>query len=44
MFLRAERSGTGQGRVYTLTYSARDAAGNTTQATAQVRVPRAQGK
>lgn len=44
VFLRAERSGTGQGRVYTLTYTARDAAGNTSQATAQVRVPRNQGK
>jgi hypothetical protein len=44
IFLRAERSGTGQGRVYTLTYTARDAAGNTSQATAQVRVPRNQGK
>lgn len=44
IFLRAERSGTGNGRVYTLTYTARDAAGNTSQATAQVRVPRNQGK
>jgi len=44
IFLRAERSGNGTGRVYTLTYTARDAAGNTTQATAQVKVPRNQGK
>lgn len=44
VFLRAERSGTGTGRVYNLTYSARDAAGNVTQATAEVRVPRDKGK
>jgi hypothetical protein len=44
VFLRAERSGNGTGRLYTLTYTARDAAGNTTQATAQVKVPRNQGK
>jgi hypothetical protein len=44
IFLRAERSGTGDGRVYTLTFSARDAAGNTTQATTEVRVPKSQGK
>jgi hypothetical protein len=37
--LRAERSGKGDGRVYTVTYQARDAAGNTTTATAQVSVP-----
>lgn len=43
IFLRAKLSGTGQGRVYTLTYRASDAAGNTTQATAEVRVPRNQG-
>lgn len=44
VFLRAERSGTGTVRVYTLTYTARDAAGNVTQATAQVGVPRNKGK
>jgi hypothetical protein len=37
--LRAERSGTGTGRIYTITYRARDAAGNTTTATATVTVP-----
>lgn len=38
-FLRAERSGTGTGRIYTITYRARDAAGNTATATATVTVP-----
>lgn len=37
--LRAERSGTGTGRVYTLTYEARDAAGNVSTATVTVAVP-----
>jgi pimeloyl-ACP methyl ester carboxylesterase len=37
--LRAERSGTGTGRIYTITYRARDAAGNTTTASATVTVP-----
>lgn len=37
--LRAERSGNGSGRIYTVTYLARDAAGNTTTATATVTVP-----
>lgn len=37
--LRAERSGTGNGRVYTVTYSAKDAAGNSVSASAQVIVP-----
>jgi hypothetical protein len=37
--LRAERSGTGSGRVYTLTYQARDAAGNIGTATVDVAVP-----
>ncbi len=36
--LRAERSGTGSGRIYTVTYEARDASGNTTVRTAQVTV------
>lgn len=40
--LRAERSGTGTGRVYTLTYEARDGAGNTSTASARVLVPRSQ--
>ena len=38
--LRAERSGRGQGREYTLTYTATDAAGNTTIKQAVVSVPR----
>lgn len=37
--LRAERAGNGNGRVYTLTYSARDAAGNITTRSAIVTVP-----
>jgi len=42
VFVRAERSGTGNGRVYTLTYQATDASGNTTQAEATVTVPHSQ--
>ncbi len=37
--LRAERSGKGSGRVYTVTYQATDIAGNTTVSTATVSVP-----
>lgn len=37
--LRAERSGLGTGRIYTITYEARDDAGNAAQATATVTVP-----
>ncbi|MDT8322814.1 MAG: HYR domain-containing protein [Bacteroidota bacterium] len=37
--LRAERSGLGSGRVYTVTYTATDGAGNTTSADATVFVP-----
>lgn len=37
--LRAERSGTGSGRVYTLTYEARDAAGNVATRAVTVTVP-----
>ncbi|MFK7691364.1 discoidin domain-containing protein [Paenibacillus sp. HJGM_3] len=37
--LRAERSGQGNGRVYTITYTATDLAGNTKQATVEVKVP-----
>jgi rhamnogalacturonan endolyase len=37
--LRAERSGTGAGRLYTIAVEARDAAGNTTQRSVEVRVP-----
>ena len=37
--LTAERSGRGTGRVYTITVEARDASGNTTTGTLDVRVP-----
>ena len=43
IFLRAERSGSGTGRVYTLTYSATDSAGNVTYTTALVKVPHSKG-
>jgi hypothetical protein len=39
MLLRAERSGAGSGRVYTITYQATDIAGNTSVASATVTVP-----
>ncbi len=39
--VRAERSGTGKGRVYTLTYQATDKAGNSATCSATVRVPHA---
>lgn len=39
VFLRAERGATGDGRVYTLTYQATDASGNSTTATAIITVP-----
>jgi hypothetical protein len=42
--LRAERSGRGGGRVYTVTYQARDAAGNTATVSARVRVPHDRSK
>jgi uncharacterized protein len=38
--LRAERSGLGEGRIYTVTYLVKDACGNETYATATVTVPR----
>jgi uncharacterized repeat protein (TIGR01451 family) len=41
--LRAERSGLGDGRIYTVTYEAVDACGNATQASATVTVPKSQG-
>ncbi len=41
--VRAERSGSGNGRVYTITFKVRDAAGNMTTATAKVKVPKNQG-
>ncbi|MDQ6600373.1 lamin tail domain-containing protein [Bacillus salipaludis] len=43
--LRSERNGTGEGRVYTITYLAKDKAGNSTRTTATVTVPKGnQGK
>jgi hypothetical protein len=39
LLLRAERSGRGNGRVYTITVQCRDAAGNTSTGTATVTVP-----
>ena len=42
--LRAERSGTGTGRIYTVRYRARDASGNVTFATADAKVPHNQRK
>jgi len=42
--LRAERAGTGDGRIYTVTYQATDACGNSTQASATVTVPKSKGK
>jgi hypothetical protein len=44
VFVRAERSGSGSDRVYTLTYRATDAAGNSTTASADVLVPHDQGR
>jgi hypothetical protein len=38
--LRAERAGTGTGRVYTVAVTCTDAAGNSTTRTADVNVPR----
>jgi endo-1,4-beta-xylanase len=40
--LRSERSGRGNGRVYTVTYEARDASGNKTTKQATVTVPKSQ--
>jgi hypothetical protein len=42
--LRAERSGPGAGRVYTITYRATDACGNTNLASATVSVPHDRGR
>jgi len=39
VFLRSERAGPGNDRIYTLTYAARDAAGNIGRASATVTVP-----
>jgi hypothetical protein len=41
--LRAERSGSGNGRIYTLTYQGADRAGNTATCAAPVTVPHDQG-
>jgi hypothetical protein len=41
--LRSERNGNGDGRVYTIVFRVRDAAGNTGYATAKVTVPHDQG-
>jgi len=42
--LRAERSGSGIGRVYTITYEAKDKSGNATTGSVDVTVPRNQGQ
>lgn len=42
--LRSERAGNGDGRVYTITYSASDRAGNRTLASTEVRVPHSRGR
>ncbi|KAF0175433.1 MAG: hypothetical protein FD161_3328 [Limisphaerales bacterium] len=42
--LRAERSGKGNGRIYTILFEASDAAGNTSTSTVTVSVPKSQGK
>jgi len=42
--VRAERSGSGTGRIYTVIYEARDATGNASTGQATVVVPKSQGK
>jgi DNA-binding beta-propeller fold protein YncE len=42
--LRAERSGNGAGRIYTITIECRDAAGNKATGIVTVKVPKSQGK
>ncbi|MDQ7780761.1 MAG: hypothetical protein RDV41_13785 [Planctomycetota bacterium] len=44
LFLRAERGGSGPGRIYTITYITTDKSGNSTQAAVEVRVLHDQGK
>jgi len=41
--LRSERQGSGNGRVYTIYFSVKDAQGNVATATAKVKVPKSQG-
>jgi uncharacterized protein len=41
--LRAERSGNGNGRIYTITYAVTDGCGNSISAVAEVAVPKSQG-
>jgi hypothetical protein len=42
--LRAERSGIGEGRIYTITYEVTDACGNSSIDTAEVTVPKNKSK
>jgi hypothetical protein len=42
--LRAERSGTGSGRIYTIDYRVTDACGNSATASTEVTVPRSRGR
>ncbi|CAM3376619.1 pectinesterase family protein [Marinicrinis lubricantis] len=44
ILLRAERSGRGKDRIYTITYRATDHAGNETTSSIEVRVPHGRGK
>ena len=44
IYLRAERSGGGDGRVYTITYRATDENGNVGFGSAEVLVPHSKGK
>jgi len=44
IFVRAERSGLAEGRIYTITWRARDDSGNTSTASATVTVPHDKGK
>jgi hypothetical protein len=44
IFLRAERSGLEEGRIYTITWRARDDSGNESLASATVTVPHDKGK
>jgi len=42
IFLRAERSGTGTGRIYTITYEVTDESGNSSSSSTTVTVPHSQ--